>query len=53
MGPVDDEEEGVCLARVDSQRGNGNVEYTTVVGYLPRKVAVLQGIKFQRPRPGG
>jgi hypothetical protein len=36
-----DEPEGVYLARVDRQRGNGNVKCAAVVGYLPREVTVL------------
>ena len=33
--------EGTYLARVDRQRGNGDIEHATVVSYLPRAVAVL------------
>lgn len=32
----------VCLARVDCQRGDFNLEYAAVVGRLPREVTVLQ-----------
>ena len=50
---MDGESEGVCLDRVDHQRGNVDVEYTAVVRYLPREVAVLQketGCQRSHPR---